>query len=275
MGMNPTRVQSASSINMYKQCPRKYFYRYIAKLPTKPSIHTTRGTIVHSVLEDFYDTEFTDGVPVGDKLIAQSMQLLDKHWTAKDQELKSLGLNKHELQNFYEESKIMVHSWVFQFLHKLSAHAREHEGDLLRAFDDMKPIREGKYVSDSYSVMGFIDAIETHTGKIRLMDYKTSKKDQITEEYRLQLGLYSLLYHDKHRTMPDEVGLYLLKHGERVLPVTQELIDLAKFEVEMIHMNTQSKNIRDYPKHVSPLCKWSSGQCDFYETCFGKTLNDY
>ena len=48
------RVESPSSINTFLQCNRKYYYQYIEKLPTKPSIHTVRGNIAHSTLENFY-----------------------------------------------------------------------------------------------------------------------------------------------------------------------------------------------------------------------------
>ena len=48
-------MQSPSSINTYKQCPRKHFYQYILNLPTKPSIYLIRGSIVHEVLEKFFD----------------------------------------------------------------------------------------------------------------------------------------------------------------------------------------------------------------------------
>ena len=49
--LKTARVQSPSSIITYRQCPRKYYYHYIENLPTKPSIHTIRGKIVHSVLQ--------------------------------------------------------------------------------------------------------------------------------------------------------------------------------------------------------------------------------
>ena len=54
------RIQSPSSINTHKQCPRKYWYSYVARLPSKPSIHLVRGTIVHAVLEKFFDTDVTN-----------------------------------------------------------------------------------------------------------------------------------------------------------------------------------------------------------------------
>jgi len=46
-------------------------------------------------------------------------------------------------------------------------------------------------------------------------------------------------------------------------------LKLARFEVEQIHASTASDDIRDYPMRPSPLCKWRTGQCDFYDICFG------
>ena len=47
------RIQSPSSINMYKRCPRKYYLHYILKKPIKPNIHLFRGSTVHSTIEIF------------------------------------------------------------------------------------------------------------------------------------------------------------------------------------------------------------------------------
>ena len=56
-GYMAKRVESPSSINTFKQCKRKYYYSYIEKLPSVPSIHLVRGNIAHSALEDFYDID--------------------------------------------------------------------------------------------------------------------------------------------------------------------------------------------------------------------------
>ena len=54
------RVQSPSSIKLYQQCPRKYYYQYILKLQTLPNIHLVRGNIAHTVLEKFFDVDVSD-----------------------------------------------------------------------------------------------------------------------------------------------------------------------------------------------------------------------
>ena len=106
------------------------------------------------------------------------------------------------------------------------------------------------------------------------MDYKTSKKAHITDAYKLQLAIYALLYQEEHKKMPDEVGIYFLKDGvEKIITVDDELLKLAKFKIEQIHASTTSDDITDYKKNQTPLCKWSTGQCDFYDYCFkGKEI---
>lgn len=44
---------SFSKISTYKECPLKYKYRYIDKLPSKPSIHLIKGSKVHKLLENY------------------------------------------------------------------------------------------------------------------------------------------------------------------------------------------------------------------------------
>ena len=101
------------------------------------------------------------------------------------------------------------------------------------------------------------------------MDYKTSAKAHITDAYKLQLAIYALLYEEKHNVRPNHVGIYFLNEGEQLLDVDDELIAHAKFMIEQIHASTDGiDNITDYVKKESPLCKWSNGQCDFYEYCF-------
>ena len=145
------------------------------------------------------------------------------------------------------------------------------------AFKKLTPVREKEYLDWDFYVKGFIDAVENVDGKIRLMDYKTSKRAKLSDEYKLQLAIYAMLYELEHKEKPHEVGIYFLKfkggEAEQVLPVDEELIKHAKFKVEQIHASTTTDNIGDFPLNKTPLCKWSTGQCDFYDYCYnGKEI---
>ncbi len=265
------RVQSPSSINTYKQCPRKYYYCYIEKLPSTPSIHLVRGKLVHSVLENFFKVNI-EKLPEDNALFVLKVfinDMMEQQWRKEHKELNSLGLTNPQLEFYHIETKDMVHNWYANFTKKIQTEMKSFS--LPESFTRLTPRTEIEYKSENYGIRGFIDAIHEKDNEVILMDYKTSKHPRISKEYRLQLGLYALMYHETHKKMPHKVGIDFLKFGEQIIDVDEELVNHAKFEAELIHMNTATKNKEDYPMKPGPLCKFSSGQCDFYEKCFRKT----
>ncbi len=267
--LKTARVQSPSSIITYRQCPRKYYYQYIENLPTKPSIHTIRGKIVHSVLEDFFQLPLIQANDYRQRLQFHILNLFSNHWVRNEAAIRKLNINDEALQELKEESALMLIGWLSNFVNKVEAEIR---GGLkfIEAFRKYRPRTEHELVSETLGLHGFIDAIESFDDKTRLMDYKTSKKFDISDEYRLQLALYALLYTERHNKTPDSVGIYFLngaRGGEKTINVDEELLSLARFEVEQIHASTTTRDKLDYNRKPGPLCKWATGQCDFYEVC--------
>lgn len=269
------RIQSPSSINTYKQCPRKYYYIYIKKLQTLPNIHLIRGGIAHSVLEDLFKIDIDklpdNGADNADEIKGYEMLLqcllkdfLKQKWQKARPELEELDMTEAQRIFYYEETEQMLMLWLRNFLKKLSREKKSFK----EAFKKWTPKTEEEYTSEKYQVKGFIDAIHEFEDEVVLMDYKTSNKNIITPEYKLQLAIYALLYYELHGKKPSKVGIDFLKYGERRIDVDEELMNLAKFEIEQIHASTGSEDLDDYPKKEGPLCKWHSGQCDFYEICF-------
>ena len=263
------RIQSPSSINTYKQCPRRYYYCYIEKIPTKPSIHLTRGKVAHSAVEHFFDLdpEKLDEKNIDFVLKIFLHDMLNQYWTKSKKEFDSLEMQDAQMQMYLRETRMMMDRWLNTFLTKLRNEMKTHS--LTEAFKRLTPIREKQYASEGFGVRGFIDAIFETDDEVILVDYKTSKSGKISPPYKLQLALYAMMYKEKHGKLPKRVGVDFLRHGEEYLDVDEDLIKLAKLECELIHVNTQTKEKADYPKKPGPLCKWSTGQCDFYGKCFG------
>lgn len=261
----PARVQSPSSITTYKKCPRKYYYAYIEELESKPSIHLVRGSVAHSVLDKFFTANVKslsrEDAPNFFRNVVQN--LLVSEWKSSQQKIRELGVSEADEMRFFEETLLMVFNWLEGFVQRFDSEA----GSVEEVFHRLTPLRELSYVSDEHWVRGIIDVIEQYGAETRVMDYKTSNHSNI-EEYKLQLAIYSLLFFEKHKKLPDKVGIYFLKDNRtKFLNVDQELLDFAKREIELIHQNTLSKEKKFYPKHISSLCKWSTGQCDFYDVC--------
>lgn len=259
------RVQSPSSIKTYKQCPRKYYYQYIEKLETLPNIHLVRGKVTHEVLEHFFESNFGELNKENiDFLFKDRVQnILVTSWKNAKTDFDALTLSNAQKVFYFEETMKMLLSWAEEFAKKV----KRYGTDLQTAFKELTPIRETQYSSERLAVRGIIDTIENYKGEIRLMDYKTSSSFDI-EEHKLQLAIYSLLYSEKHGKLPDKVGIYYLKSGERFIDPDETLLKLAEEEIKFIHEKTQSRDKIDYSKNITPLCKWSTGQCDFHGVCF-------
>jgi CRISPR/Cas system-associated exonuclease Cas4 (RecB family) len=266
----PKRIQSPSSVNTFKQCKRKYYYQYIEKIPTSSSIHTVRGNIVHSVLEDFYDTDVTmfaaDAYKMQFKIALQKLML--KQWGKYQKELQGLHMQKEELMQYFEESMMMVLNWGDQFLHDFETRLSAHQHSLSQTFLTMTPLRELEYKSLAHGVRGFIDAIQEIDGEVHIIDYKTNKRAEIKPSIRLQLAIYSLMYEEKHGKLPDKLGVYFLRDKLHTLEATPNDVESAKKELQTIHKHTEdNEDPMTYPRTVTGLCKWKTGQCDFYNIC--------
>ncbi|MBI5880914.1 PD-(D/E)XK nuclease family protein [archaeon] len=267
----PKRVQSPSSINLYKQCPRRYFYQYILKYPTKENIHTVRGNVVHEALEKFFDID-TDAAKIGKEnyhkeFSSYMKRLFDACWSNASPRFQRLGLASESLEHYQTDSMQMLANWLNHFFEDIKKETDKNISFDV-AFQKLKPISlEKEYKDNDLMVRGFIDVVHQDGEDIILMDYKTSKSSEMKEEYLLQLGIYATLYEKEHGKYPKKVGLWFLKDKPVVINVTPKLIKDALFEVEQIHIATDTEKISEYPKKESGLCKFSTGQCDFYDIC--------
>ncbi|MBW2999895.1 PD-(D/E)XK nuclease family protein [Candidatus Woesearchaeota archaeon] len=176
------RVQSPSSINLYKQCPRRYFYQYIKKLPTIENIHLVRGKIAHTVLEKFFDI---DAKKINEssyrkEFVFYVKNLFQACWNKAKSKLLKLGMSPEKILVFYEETLLMLANWMNNFFEKLDNLMEEKS--FVEAFEQLKPVeREKRYIDENLAIQGFVDYIEVDDGSIKLMDYKTSKRSEINE----------------------------------------------------------------------------------------------
>ena len=264
------RIESPSSINTFKQCPRKYYYTYVEKLPRSSSIHQVRGNIAHSALEHFYDIDISSFTSENyEKNFHHAIQqLLFAQWKEYKEKLDALHLSQDKLRFYFEETMMMVINWVNHFIKDFTQELKENPHDLFEVFHRLAPIREMEYKSEDHSVRGFIDAIAHKKGEVHIIDYKTNKAPQIKDSIKLQLAIYCLMYQEKHGKIPDKVGVFFLRNKLKLLKATPEMVTNAKEEIELIHAHTGiTEQISDYKRNITPLCKWKTGQCDFYTTC--------
>jgi len=227
---------------MYRQCPRKYYLRYIKGLKQKPSIYLIRGSAVHEAIAGFHELKIQD-TRYPERLKATLQSLFNDAWLSQTDQLQRLKMGENTLRAYYEESQEMLSGWLDRYMKQGQRISRKTQAEV-------------KLFSKTYYIIGFVDAIERHQNKVMITDYKTSKKDDITPDIKVQMALYALLYKVCFGVPPDVVAIDFLKTGkERRFKVTPRFVEYALEQVRDIHKKTASKLERDYPCTCGGWCQ--------------------
>ena len=255
------RIQSPSSIIAYRRgdgfrwgCPRKYFLRYIKKLKTRPSLPLIVGGMVHSTIEDFTKAYIPKMLERDtDDLKRFALTFLQKHWGKRRLELSRLCEDNTKYVETYNECRDMVFNWLSQFLKEMRA-------------GRSPPKAESRLSCGIHGVQGIIDATYNDSGNCEVRDYKTGKKDEVSQDMKLQLATYSLLHQQHTGRLPDKVSIHFLKHpssknNPKIFRPTQNLIDWVIHEIEDHHDRTQSDAEEDYPCVCGGWCEKDFIQC--------------
>lgn len=186
------RIESPTSVLTYLQCPRKYFYRYIKELDQIPNIHLIRGGIAHSTIEAFHNTNITTLDLKGflERLQGRMLKHFNEKWEENKKEIARCGLTPEEKLFYYDETKAMLTNFYHHYTTNLLAYKYCYDLGLPEAHQKLKPKTETKLTSETYGVRGRIDATHELDGETIIIEYKTSKKNELNVDCVIQLAPY-------------------------------------------------------------------------------------
>lgn len=239
----PLRFLSPTSINTYLSCPRKFYLRYIKKLKTKPSIYLVRGSIVHRVFCRFNQLQTKPSLKMTPlELQLTLLGLFEEEWKKAGDSLASLGMEETRLQDFRDESQLMVINFGF-WLERCGLSPAQRA--------------EVKMFSKKLGLMGVVDAIHEVGGEPILVDYKTSRRPEITPDIQRQAAIYALLYQDFRGKPPSEIWIHFVAQdrGPEVIQVDEHLIQYGDILVESIRAKTKTFDEKDYPCTCGGRCE--------------------
>jgi len=268
--IEPMRL-SPSAIMTHMKCPREFYYSYILRLPQPTSIHLLKGGIVHKALEVFYKGKFCK-----DLESAMSGHYNDA-WEAKKEDLDTLGMTPEELQYEKEDGALQLYIYMIKFRMKMDMLMRcKKASSPSHAYYLLKPKFRELWLEDKdLNLCRFIDKVyKDFDGNLILGDFKTSQRYVfvLKTDYKLQTGIYALLYHRCKGIIPDGVSVIYLRFGDEVVTdVTPSMIKWALDILADVRSKTKTDDIEDYPMREQKLCKW----CPWFNKCSGEeTVND-
>ena len=261
------------------KCPREFYYKYIAKIPEKKTIHLFRGTLVHQVLEDLFKKQFKNMTAweKGDPS-AWIQEQFETGWEEKIAKHKWLWEvhTSEEMDAMYLETEDLLQNFVTSINKKLTEMVKwKIYKSKYQAWNSVAPKYAEKWVkSKDYAIVGVIDVVcNDFDGGTTLLDYKTSKRygPYLPEEYYRQLIIYAFLYTLEMGEMPNFVGVNYLRFDDTFfVKVGQSELDEARELIKFVHdcIKEREEYETRYEQKPQNLCKWCSfhksngGPCD-------------
>lgn len=258
---------SPSSINTWFMCKRKYYNKYVLKLPEKQTIDLVRGSIIHKVLEDIFTIKI--GKAYKTQLRKKVKDLLRENWESHES-VKTFDVEKGE--TYYQESEMIVLNVVDRLIYQMDILLKNGKASCpFHAFMIIKPkFREQRLSDTELNVGGILDTVQNDfDGNVIIVDYKTSNKwkNVFPEDYRRQLGIYAYLYKVKNGDYPDLACVNYIRYGESYyMIITPSFVKEAINDIKTCREGIKTDDIEDYPTKEQTLCKW----CSFYDDCMKK-----
>jgi RecB family exonuclease len=212
---------SASALNAYAECPRKWYYRYVcAAVEDPPSSASTYGTAFHAALEDFH-AEFPRPEPALEEAMRKRITG-DINWA-------------------FERFRNDFDTAVEVELHKRRAQRTAQryvdwlvESSRRAPFTVIGREAAANLELDGHAFVGYIDRIDRDdaTGAVTIIDYKTGAIATSAAEYR-----------DKVRAFRDfQLPFYYwarTAQGDRVsrlalVPLKDALLDVRPVALEVV-----------------------------------------
>ncbi|MCW1888464.1 MAG: PD-(D/E)XK nuclease family protein [Candidatus Moranbacteria bacterium] len=238
---------SYSSLEAYKNCPLKYKFKHIDRVPEPKSKEAQFGTLIHSVLNYIYTPTLL--VPT----VEQAINYFAKGWKSEVyddefEERSAFTQGVQMIQQHYEQNDIVSANIV----------------DLESRF----AIEIGNDETGKHVVSGIIDRIDKTKDGYEIIDYKTARKmpSQEKVDNDIQLSIYLRAFLERYPKEKENlenitVSLYYVKHGVK-LSAKRTKEDLDKLEARFLDV-IKAIESAEFEPILSPLCDW----CGYKKLC--------
>jgi DNA helicase II / ATP-dependent DNA helicase PcrA len=235
---------SYGQVNDYLDCPAKYRYAHVVRIPTPASHQMVYGRALHSAVQAYHRRQ----------LAGRSMSTDELH-VALDGAWESVGFmtRAHEDARRAAARAALTRFWEGQ--QRAPARPTAVEQDFVM------PLGRDR-------IRGRYDRVDVERdGRVIITDYKSSDVRDLTTATRraresLQLGIYALAYQAQHGTPPDELALHLLESG--IVGRTEATPKRLERDQERVLQAAEGIRARAFTAAPSAL---RCGFCPFREIC--------
>ncbi|NNN05470.1 MAG: PD-(D/E)XK nuclease family protein [Elusimicrobia bacterium] len=244
---------SPSKLGCYKECPRRYQYRYVDRIArARKTGATVLGTSAHSAFEFLYERLRAGGRPTLEEVLAEGRAAFTRDW---DETVSHLGGASRE------DWERLLDDCVRRYY---AAHA-PFENDRTLAVEARVgfPIEVDGH---TYRIEGFVDRLAAvGDGDFEIHDYKTAKslpaQAHLDEDW--QLALYEIAVRTQWPAVRSVTLVWhYVRHGQ-TLRSTRAPEDLARLKAQVAALIGEIKRDHAFEPRPGALCDW----CEYRDLC--------
>ncbi len=245
-------IFSHSKLSTFEQCPKKYEFQYIKKIPRKSeTIHLFLGKRVHETLERIYNLKKQGETPE----LKEILSFLKKIWNIKwHNEIKIFEKDKNKEDYFKIASRFVADFYIRNY--PFNQNVIKTETAEIIDLDE-----QGKY---KYHIR--IDRLDSpEPGVYEIHDYKTNNnprsQQELDEDRQLALYEYGI-----RKIYPDAKKINLIWHFlscNQKLKSTRTEKQLEELRIKTLELIKKIEATKEFKTNISKLCDY----CEYKEIC--------
>ena len=249
-----SELYSHSRLSSFENCPRKFQYRYVLKLPVDTEgIEAFVGKRVHEVLERLYRFTGDGKVPSLARVLERFRLWWDEHFDASRVRIVREGLDVEHYRRLGE--RCLTHYY-----------RRHYPFDTDQTLGLEERVVFSLDSAGQYRLQGFVDrVVRARDGSLEIHDYKTSARiprqqwlDRDRQLALYQIGLAPRFGHESNVRL---VWHYLALDQVRSSQRTPEQLETLRGETVTLIDRIRAE--REFKPKTGPLCGW----CEYNDIC--------
>ena len=239
---------SPSSASSYRECARRWKFRYVDRLPDPPGEAAVTGTFAHMVLEKLMQE------PVEERTVDRAKELARELWPSMEnhRDYRSLDLDDDASRNFrWNGWKAIEGLWDLEDPRKVRVASTEQD---VRVEINGVPFR------------GIVDRVDETDDGLVVTDYKSGKapSERFSSNYATQMLLYAAALTELEGRKPVKAQLLYLGQKAVEVEITDENLAEAVDELRATWLAIMESCISlEFSATTGPLCGW----CPFVAEC--------
>lgn len=233
---------SVSKVKTFKDCPAKYKFNYIEKLPQKEWEFLSFGKFLHEVLETYYKSLLSGDNDSHNLILTKAWKLAFINWKAKLSGEQITDAKKICNEFLVDQLKTSKNTAVIG-------------------------VEKSFYIDIDGKVLlnGFIDRVQLDAdGVIHVTDYKTTKNKKYLKNDFFQLLTYAYVMCLEDPSLKKVRGSYiLLRHGFEMIVKEFERDEIMTMESKFLDYANNISAEKLFRPKPTMLCNY----CSFLDAC--------